>query len=38
MKTKKNGSVEFLLSGYEIKSTGKIKEGTVPVPPYGPCT
>jgi hypothetical protein len=30
------GSVEFLLSGDEIKSTGKMKEGTVPVPPRRP--
>jgi hypothetical protein len=27
------GSVEFLLSGYEIKSTCMMEEGTVPVPP-----
>ena len=29
-------SGEFLLSGDEIKSTGKMKEGTVPVPPCRP--
>jgi hypothetical protein len=28
------GSIEFLLSGDEIKSTGKMKEGTVPAPPF----
>jgi hypothetical protein len=30
--TRSFGSGEFLLSGDEIKSTGKMKEGTVPVP------
>jgi hypothetical protein len=30
------GSAEFLLSGYDIKSTCKMKEGTVPVHPYNP--
>jgi hypothetical protein len=34
---KKNESVEFLLSGDEIKSTGKMKEGTMPVPPVAPA-
>jgi hypothetical protein len=34
---KKNESVEFLLSGDEIKSTGKMKEGTMPVPPAAPA-
>jgi hypothetical protein len=33
----KNCSGEFLLSGAEIKSTGKMKEGIVPFPPYRPC-
>jgi hypothetical protein len=34
---KKNESSEFLLSGDEIKSTGKMKEGTMPVPPAAPA-
>jgi len=35
---KKFGSGEFLLSGYENKkSTGKLNEGIMPVPPYRPC-
>jgi hypothetical protein len=32
-----SGSVKFLLLSYEIQSTGSMKEGTVPVPPYRPC-
>jgi hypothetical protein len=31
------GSGEFLLSGYEIESHGKMTEGTVPVPPNRLC-
>ena len=31
-KYREKGSVEFLLSGDEIKSTYKMKEGAVPVP------
>ena len=31
---KNNCSGEFLLSGAKIKSTGKMKEGTVPLPLY----
>jgi hypothetical protein len=31
------GSREFLLSGYEIESHGKMTEGTVPVLPDRPC-
>jgi hypothetical protein len=34
---KNSRSREFLLSGDEIKSTGKMKKGTVPVPPYCFC-
>jgi hypothetical protein len=32
------GFVEFICAGYEIKSTGKMKGGTVTVLPYLPCT
>jgi hypothetical protein len=31
------GSGEFLLSGYELKSTGEMTGGHAPVPPYPPC-
>jgi len=31
------GSSEFFLSGDQIKSTGNIKEGKVPILPYRHC-